>query len=171
MNLTSNLYRSLLMLIALSLAACGFHLRGLADISFQSLYIEHQGKISILNDLKRALASNGVKVVALPEQAEMHLDLMSEKTEKRILSLSGSGKVREYEVIYQVTFRTRESSSQNWGVAHTIEVRRDYTYDDTVLLAKEAEEARLYNDMRNDASREIMRRLSVLSSSKAAPAQ
>ncbi len=143
----------------LALTACGFHLRGLEDLSFHSLYI--QGNSSILRDLKRAVATNGVKIVPTPEQAELHLDLMSESSEKRILSLTGGGHVSEYELIYRVNFRTRPGGSELWGPPQQFEGRRDYTFDDTLLLAKEGEEARLYNDMRADATREIVRRLSV----------
>lgn len=144
----------------LTLTACGFHLRGLADLSFQTLYI--QGNSSILRELKRAVATNGVKIVPTPEQAELHLDLLGDSSEKRILSLTGGGHVSEYELIYRVNFRTRVGGSELWGPPQQIEGRRDYTYDDTLLLAKEGEEARLYNDMRSDATREIVRRLSTI---------
>lgn len=156
----------MLALAVLALSACGFHLRGQADLSFQTLYIQKSGAPSIAADLKRSLSTNGVKVVNNPEQADMHLDLMNENTEKRILSLSGGGKVREYELLYRVTFRTRIASSEPWGAPQTVEQRRDYSYDDTLLLAKEGEEARLNNDMRADATREIMRRLSALKPGK-----
>lgn len=171
MNLTNRLQRSLLLLSVLMLTACGFHLRGIAEMSFQTLYIQQSGAVSIYNELKRSLATNGVKVVATPEQAEMQLDLMGESTDKRILSLSGAGRVREFELIYRVTFRTRASAGETWSAPQTIETRRDFTYDDSVLLAKQAEEARLYNDMRSDASREVMRRLSALNSGKTRAAQ
>jgi LPS-assembly lipoprotein len=151
----------LLALSFLSLAACGFHLRGMADLSFQSLYILKSGAPAIAADLKRTLTTNGVKVVSTPEQADLQLDLMGEASEKRILSLSGGGRVREYELIYSVTFRTRSSVDEPWGAPQTVEQRRDYSYDDTLLLAKEGEEARLNSDMRADATREIMRRLSA----------
>lgn len=153
---------TLLVLCALTLAACGFHLRGLTDLSFHSLYIQNNGAPGVMTNLKRALSSNGVKLVTNPELADMHLDLMGENTEKRILSLSGGGRVSEYELLYRVTFRTRTASSDPWGAPQSVEQRRDYSYDDTLLLAKEGEEARLNNDMRADATREIMRRLSVL---------
>jgi len=35
------------------------------------------------------------------------------------------------------------------------------TYDDTLVLAKESEEALLFRDMRTDAVRQMLRRLSV----------
>jgi len=39
-------------------------------------------------------------------------------------------------------------------------LRRDYSYDDTIVQAKEAEETLLYQSMRSDMVQQIMRRLS-----------
>jgi LPS-assembly lipoprotein len=152
---------TLLMLCALSLAACGFHLRGVSDLAFHSLYIQKSGAPGLAAGLTRSLKFNGISVVNAPELAELQLDLLSEAYEKRILSLSGGGKVSEYELLYHVTFRTRTAGTDPWGPPQTIEQRRDYSFDNTLLLAKEGEEARLNNDMRNDAIREIIRRLSA----------
>jgi LPS-assembly lipoprotein len=99
--------------------------------------------------------------VPTPENAEMLLDLMGEKNDKKILSLGGSGKVKEYELVYQVVLRMRDASSETWGAPQTVEIRRDYSYSDTQLLAKDYEESRMYSDMRADATREIMRRLNA----------
>lgn len=151
----------LLALSFLALTACGFHPRGQADLSFQTLYVQKAAAPALAVELTRALKANGIKLVSVPEQADMQLDLMSEGYEKRILSLSGGGKVREFELLYRANFRTRETGSELWGPAQSVEGRRDYSYDDTQLLAKEGEEARLNSDMRSDAVREILRRLSA----------
>lgn len=161
-------FRNLLLAFSLlSLAACGFQLRGMTEMGFKKLYLQkNSSSAQLAKDLRRSLVSSGVEVVSTPEEAEMLLELMGETTEKDILSLSGGGKVREYELIYRVTIRLREASSELWGMPQVIEQRRDYSYDDTQLLAKEGEEARLYSDMRSDTSREILRRLSAINTSK-----
>lgn len=163
---TARLY---ILICAVALTACGFQMRGMADLAFENLYIQG-GPLSISKDLKKSLATNGVKVVSNPEQAELMLELMSEASEKRILSLSGRGLVREFELFYRVHFRLREPSSEVWGEMQTVEGRRDFSYDDSQLLAKQSEEVRLYDDMRADAVREIMRRLVVQKPSKPGPA-
>jgi len=150
--------RSLTVLtLAFLMAACGFHLRGVADLAFNKLYIK--GSSSISKDLVSSLKTNGVSVVKEPEEAEMMLDLMGDGQEKRILSLGGTGSVREFELFYRLKFRLRDASSELWGPEQLIEVRRDFSYLDTELLAKSYEEAQLYEDMRRDATRELMRRL------------
>lgn len=153
-------YRHVLLLCLAMLTACGFHLRGANVPAFQSIYIEQHGAPAITNNLRRALQNSGVEVLPSPEGAEMHLELVGENTQRKILSLSGDGKVREYELIYQVTVRMRRGEEALWGAPQLIELRRDFSYDDAWRLAKETEEARLYNDIRGDMVREIMRRLS-----------
>lgn len=140
------------------LVACGFHLRGLADLSFNTIYIKNQS-LSISKDLNVAIKSNGVKIVPDPEDAQIQVDMMNEGTEKRILSLGGTGTVREFELFYRVSFRVKDSTDELWGPVQMIEGRRDFSYLDTELLAKSYEEVQLYDDMRRDAVREIMRRL------------
>ncbi len=145
-------------LLALAMSACGFQLRGMMDFSFKSLHL--QGKtLSISKDLKQAFKTNAIQVVNTAEDAEVLMELLSESNEKRILSLSGGGLVREYELNYKVSFRTRAQTSPTWSAPQTVQVRRDFSYDDKVLLGKAEEEERLNTDMRKDAVREMMRRL------------
>ena len=149
--------RFTILLLTFFVVACGFHLRGTADLAFSKLYIK--GSSSISKDLVSTLKTNGVTIVAQPEDAEFMLELMSDGVEKRILSLGGTGSVREFELFYRVKFRVREASEELWGQEQLIEARRDFSYLDTELLAKSYEEAQLYEDMRRDATRELMRRL------------
>lgn len=150
-----------ILLLTLALSACGFQLRGAADLAFKTLYIQG-GKLSISRDLTRTLKSNGVQVVEKSEDAELLLELLSESNQKRILSLSGGGLVREFELIYLLNFRVREAGNPTWGPVQTLRGRRDFSYSDSALLGKAEEEARLNSDMRNDAVRELMRRLTAI---------
>ncbi len=151
----------LILLLAASLAACGFHLRGAADIPFDSIFI--QGNTLIISkSLKRSLTTNGVKVLDSAENAEMLLETVGEESEKRILSLSGKGKVNEFELYYRVHYRTRAAADALWGQVQTVEARRDYSYDDANLLAKQGEEKRLNEDMQRDVLNGLLRRLSTL---------
>jgi len=152
---------SIIMLLTLALSACGFQLRGAADLAFKRRYIQG-GKLTISRDLARNLKTNGVQVVQNAEDAELLLELLSESNQKRILSLSGGGLVREFELIYLLNFRVREASSPTWGPVQTLRGRRDFSYSDSALLGKAEEEARLNADMRADAIRELLRRLTAI---------
>lgn len=150
---------------ALVLSACGFQLRGVADLHFKNLYIQG-GQLSLVQDLERQLKANGVTIVQNSEDAEVMLELMSENNLKRIMSLSGGGLVREFELSYVLNYRIRDASNPLWGPVQTIRGRRDVSYNDNVLLGKAEEEVRLYQDMRYDAVRVLLNRLTSFNPAK-----
>ena len=80
---------------------------------------------------------------------------------EHILSLSAGGKVREFELRYRVAYRLTDLAGNDLAPPGEISLRRDLTYDDTQVLAKESEEALLYRDMKADAVQQMLRRLSV----------
>ena len=158
---TSNRLRFFTVIVTLlALTACGFQLRGVTNLSFKTLYIQGP-KLSVHRELVQSIKNNNIVIVNEIENADVVLELMNESSQKRILSLSGTGKVREYELNYEVNFKMREASNPIWNKTQTAKMRRDYSYNDQLLLGKGEEEARINNDMRSDAVREIVRRLSA----------
>ncbi len=160
-----NLSLALALMACLALSACGFQLRGITELSFKTLSIQG-GKISISRDLKQSLKTNGIQVTETTEGADLLMETLGETYEKRILSLSGGGLVREFELNYSVKFRTREPASPTWSPVQTVQARRDFSYNDKELLGKAEEEAMLVMDMHKDAVREVLRRLSAIKISK-----
>ncbi|MDD2700619.1 MAG: LPS assembly lipoprotein LptE [Sideroxydans sp.] len=153
----------LLSLSLLTLAACGFHLRGsdLQDVrfGFKSLYLKTHGETPFVAELRRLLGKNKMQPVAAADQAELILEIVSENTTKQILSLSGSGRVREYQLGYRISMRAYDQQQVEWLPPDDVQLNRVLTYDDAEILAKEQEEAQLYKDMRADAVAQIVRRL------------
>jgi len=149
---------------AMTLSSCGFQLRGQVSIPFQTLYVETPsfGYSAFANDLERAIRSGSqTRIVTNREEAEAVLRIIGEVQEKQILSLSSAGRVREFELRYRVAYRLTDKSAIDLAPPGEISLRRDMTYDDTQVLAKESEEALLYRDMKADAVQQMLRRLSV----------
>jgi LPS-assembly lipoprotein len=148
--------------LATMLASCGFHLRGQAALPFKAVFIETSGYSQFANDLERAIRSGSdTKVVRNREDADAILKILSEGQERRILSLSAGGRVREFELRYSVSYRVVDRTNLDLAIPGTIQLHRDLTYDDTEVLAKESEELLLYRDMKADAVQQILRRLAV----------
>jgi LPS-assembly lipoprotein len=68
--------------------------------------------------------------------------------------------VNEFQLRYRVSLRAYDLKQNTWIPAEEMMIRRDFSYDDTKILAKEAEEALLYQSMRSDMVQQIIRRLS-----------
>lgn len=151
-----------IVMIALTLSSCGFQLRGQVAIQFQTIFIESPGYSAFVNDLERAIRSGSeTRIVTSREDAEAVLKIIGEAQEKQILSLSSAGRVREFELRYRIAYRLTDKGSVDLAPPGEIMLRRDMTYDDTQVLAKESEEALLYRDMKADAVQQMLRRLSV----------
>ena len=143
------------------LAGCGFKLRGTAEVPFQTLYIPGAtGGIAL--DLKRNIqAGTDARVVDDAKQAEAILEFTEEAREKDILSLTGTGRVREFQLRYRVGFRVHDGRGGQYVPQSTIQLTRDVTFNDAEVLAKEAEEQLLFRDMQSDMVQQIMRRLAA----------
>jgi LPS-assembly lipoprotein len=144
-----------------SLISCGFHLRGATDVSFKSIYIQGH-HLLISKKLSKSLSNSGVIVLPKSDGADLILETIKEESEKRILSLSGRGKVNEFELYYRVHYRTKLAGAELWSPVQTVESRRDYSFSDANLLAKQGEEARLNENMQADVVSSLLRRLSAL---------
>ena len=153
--------RALAALACLLLAACGFQLRGTADVPFQSIYVPAvAGGIGL--ELKRNIqAGTRAKVVDDAKQAEAVLEFTREAREKAILSLTAQGRVREFQLRYIVGFRVHDGKGRDFVPATTVTLIRDITFNDSDVLAKETEEGLLYRDMQSDMVQQILRRLAV----------
>lgn len=143
-----------------ALSSCGFQLRQPSPMAFKSIFIS--GSSTISAPLRKALKEQGIQLVESSEDAELQLELLKEENEQRILSLSGTGVVREYELYYRVQYRTKIAGEPVWGIPLVMEGRRDYTYNDANLLAKQQEQKLLTESMQTDVLNGILRRLSAM---------
>jgi len=150
---------------------CGFRLRGTAELPFQSLYVPNANS-GIGLDLKRNIeAGTGAKVVDTAASADAVLVFTQEAREKEILSLTSTGRVREFQLRYRVGFRVHDGKGVDYVPPSVIQLTRDVTYNDEQILAKEQEEQLLFRDMQADMVQQILRRLSVAKPPKPAATQ
>ena len=159
MNFIQKKLIALLMLLIIS--SCGFHMRGMTEISFKTISLEGK-ELSFTKNLKKVLNSNKVAIVSSTENPELRIELLSEESEKRILSLSGQGLVREFEIFYRVRYRVKTIDSEIWSQENIIETRRDFTYSDSNLIGKEEEERQLNEAMRNEAITNLFNQIQLI---------
>jgi LPS-assembly lipoprotein len=143
-----------------ALAGCGFQLREAAKLPFNTVYVPGSGGIAL--DLKRNIrAGTDAKVVDNAKSAQAVMQFTREERQKVILSLTATGRVREFQLRYIVGFRVIDNKGNDYVPQSTIELTRDVTFNDAEVLAKESEEQLLYRDMQNDMVQQIMLRLAA----------
>lgn len=160
--------RTLLALLATApLAACGFRLRGVPQFGFSSLYVQAPAASPLARELRRTLAGagGGLTVLAEPQQlpqAQAVLELLSEQQERVVVGQNASGQVRELQLRLRVRFRLRGQDGQEWIAPTELVQQRDISYNETIALSKEGEEALLFRNMQTDLVQQLLRRLAAV---------
>lgn len=145
------------------LASCGFQLRAQSTLPFESLYVTGPAGSPLTPEIRRAVkASSQTRLTDNPKEAQATLQIISAVNEKSILSLSSGGRVREFQLHYRVSFRLYDAKSRDLIPTSEIFLKRDFSFNDSQVLAKESEESLLYQDMQSDAVQQIMRRLAAV---------
>ncbi|TMG95623.1 MAG: hypothetical protein E6H48_11495 [Betaproteobacteria bacterium] len=149
-----------LVVLTATLAACGFHLRGQATYVFSSVYVNVAGAPVFESELKRSLEGAGsAKLAPTAAAADVILNIPPIVDEKDVLSLSAGGSVREFSLLMRVGFRLHDKDGLDWLPPGEVVVRRSYTFNETEVLARDAEEQRLLREMQSDAIAQLIRRL------------
>lgn len=163
-NILPPLIQTALIILTLSsLAGCGFHLRGQASLPFQTLYVTAPAGHFIGPETRRIISANSnTRVVENARDAQARLDILRAVNEKSILSLSGGGRVREFQLRYLVSFRLTSTAGEEMIPTNEIVLSRILPFEDAQVLAKEAEEALLVREMQNDAIQQILRRMATV---------
>ena len=104
-------------------------------------------------------------------QAQVILDILLEQREKTVVSVNSSGQVREFQLRIRVKFRVRTPQGVELTPETEIVLQRDISFNESAVLAKEAEEGLLYRDMQGDIVQQLMRRLAKVDLNHAASAE
>ncbi len=155
-------------LTLVSLHGCGFALRKAPNFAFSTLYSGLAESSPLGVELRRSLEATGkVKVIADARrisEAQVVLEVLQDRREKVVLSLNSSGQVREFQLRLLFSFRLRTLAGRELIPASEIALQRDISFNESAVLAKEAEEALLYRDMQSDVVQQVMRRLAAVTS-------
>ena len=150
------------------LGGCGFALRKAPDFAFTTLFTGLPESSPLGVELRRSLQSSGkVQVITDPRrlsEAQVILDVLADQREKVVLSLNASGQVRENQLRIRFRFKLRTLAGKELIPESEITQQRDITFNESVALSKESEEALLYRDMQSDIVQPLVRRLAAVPS-------
>ena len=155
--------------MVLFLTACGFHLQGRQPLpnAFAYTYIDAKDEQSdFVQDLRKSLISSGSKVIPTRGSSGATIAVHEDELSEKVLSVSARNIPTEYELTYRVKFSV-DSGGQTLIDNEEISATRDFSFDETQLLAKEREQEILREALARDLVALVMHRLAAL---PAAPA-
>ena len=153
----------LLIFLLLSLASCGFHLRGQTPLAepLHSLYLKSKDPYGQLaRNLRQYLKMSGVVLASDPHDANTILEIISETESQQLQSVSGTQQTRQYNLVLTVTFQVTDSSGRVLVPTQSLSESRPLTILSNQILGGSNEQANLYQQMRLTMVFDIMNRLS-----------
>lgn len=151
-------------LTAAALVGCGFKLRSSQDFAFQTLAVTPEKNGLVAADLIRYFGAAIVPIApvrgSVPPQ--VIVDILQEVREKNVVGVNASGQVREFQLKLRLQFRMRLPDGRELIAPTEIAQQRDISFNESAVLAKEAEEVLLFRDMQSDILQQLLRRLAAI---------
>jgi LPS-assembly lipoprotein len=150
--------------ILLTLVSCGFHLQGRTPLpdAFAYTFIDTKDEqTDFVQDLRKALLASGAKVIRTQASSGATIEVHHDELTERVLSVSARNIPTEYELTYKVKFSVM-SGGKSLIDDEEISATRDFSFDETQLLAKEREQEILREALARDLVALVMRRLAAL---------
>jgi LPS-assembly lipoprotein len=157
--------RAVLTILVLLLAGCGFHLREQAELpaALRELRIEVADPFSPIGaELGRALKRAGANLHADPGAAVAVLRIHADALNTLPLSVSGTARVQEYQVVHRIEFEVLAADGSVLVARNAIERRRDYRFDETQALGAAAEDELARKELRRDSLAALLQRIEAI---------
>jgi LPS-assembly lipoprotein len=133
-------------------------------LPFASLGHSFNENSQLGRELQRSLQGNGVQVFSGDDRGkgQVQLEVITDQREKAVAGLNAAGQVREFQLRLRLKFRLRSKEGRDLIEDTELLSTRDISFNETAVLAKEAEEQLLYRDMQGDLVQQLLRRLASL---------
>jgi LPS-assembly lipoprotein len=160
----SDILRVAIVLLALVPAACGFRLQGTDEYpaSMATTYIDAEDHYTLFyRDLRVALEQGGVTIAASPINADAIIRIERDLTGQKVLTISARNVPAEYDVFYTIRYSVWIDGVEA-KPSHTLTLKQDYTYDETLVLGKNREAEGIREVLSKDLVRQVSHELSRL---------
>lgn len=153
-----------LALLGLLLSGCGWQLRGATSGNLQGVavaVVTEANLPQLERSLRRGFEVTGATLVE-PDAADAVLVVLAEDSRRRAQSVDRRARVREYELEYSLRFRLERADGSLIAGPEVLSRRRGYRYDATDVLATQAREEEVRQELRREVTRLLLARAQAL---------
>lgn len=162
--LLSRLGALAVLLVSVSLAACGFRMQGIGRFpeSLATTYIDTPDRYSVFyRELRAELEQGGVQIVDSPVHSNAIIRVEQDSSGQSVLTVSGRNVPTEYDVFYTVRYSVWINSEEVLPTQF-LSLNQSYTYDATTVLGKNRESDAIHDALAENLVRQVAKQLSLL---------
>lgn len=162
--MVNNIMRSaLLLFLAISITACGFHLRGNIPLSegVKNMFVSAP-EGTFKEELERILTRAGANLASSSAGADAILVVTSADTTRTVGTLDDRGRANSYNLRFNVKYSLKTPEDENIRPDESLRESRRYNFDPANVVEVEAEEIQLQESMEQAIALRIVRKLSTI---------
>jgi len=147
------------LIMSLMLTGCGFQLRGNIDLpsDLKQVSVVSNKYSDLVKNLNQRFSNNNIQVVDKSDKDLYRVKIVSETFNRRQLSINISGRVNEYELIYNIIYQI--SSPNEKAKEEAMSLYRDYSFDENNIMGNTDREAQIKKEMTSNAASLIFTKL------------
>jgi len=155
--------KTFILVFALLVNGCGYHLRGAVDLpeGLKKVYLEG-ASIPLREQFRKVLRTASGELTANSEAASTIIKIANEHSDQRVLSLSARGRSNELELYYRLQYTLVKTDNTVLMESQSIEIKREYFNDQQDIVAKDNEQQVIRNEMVQQAVRMMLDRIRVV---------
>lgn len=157
----------------LPIGGCGFHLQGATALpeGLDRVQVVTRDELSAFSvELFRGLERAGAQRVASAGEADAVVRVATDRTGRRVLSVSARNTPQEFEIFYVVEYSIERAGAEVVP-RQRLELTRNISFAESQLLAKDREEEILRDAMARDLADLVLRRLESLPAAQSGPSR
>ncbi len=144
------------------LIACGFRLRGMADLPFKVIAITGNPSPPLRANLQTAiLTGTDAQVTINPKDADLILEITNDINGREILAYNSNGQVSAYRLNIRVGFRAYDLAGAEIVPEAEIYMARDMDFTVSTVLITDVQIQQFLTLMRKDLAIQILRRVAA----------
>lgn len=141
------------------ITSCGYSMRGSLNLpaSLEKISVYSDSYSDLVNSINSTLQNSGITVTSSNSKHLYRIVVISEELNRRQLSMNITGRVNEYELIYEVKYEINSSNEKN--LSDSIILYRDYSFDENNVMGNSDREDDIHKEMISTASTLIFNKL------------
>ena len=150
---------AILLATLVTLNSCGYTMRGEINMpsNIKQISVTSNQYSDLVNILNSSLVNSDIKVTNSLKKDLYRIIVISEQFNRRQLTIGISGRVNEYELIYDVVFELNKPNEKS--SSEKITLYRDYSFDENNMMGNKDREDQLKEEMISTAATLIFNKL------------
>ena len=151
----------MILVVSMSIVSCGYTMRGSINLppTVKEVSVFSENYSTLVNAINESLLNLGINTTASNNKKLYRIIITEENFNRRQLTMSITGRVNEYELIYNTVYQINLPNDE--VLYDSITLYRDYSFDENNVMGNSDRENQIKDEMISTAATLIFNKLAA----------